>query len=140
MQKSLLEERFEDADRITSSSLRKLAGPDAEKRGYVYFSEVKEIQDIDLVTLDRLWIAYSQGKFGFTVQAGLLRTLGGRYERLWPRIGWKIDGVWTRYPGAFNWSLDAPEGHMPLVNQLRGIRLMDAYLKHPFLILRRTQK
>ena len=34
-------------------------------------------------------------------------------------------------PRAFTWSHEAPEGHMPLVNQLRGVRLMDAYLRHP---------
>ena len=26
--------------------------------------------------------------------------------------------------------MEAPEGHMPLVNQLRGVRLMDALLQH----------
>ena len=54
-----------------------------------------------------------------------------------PRIGWKSDGVWTRYPGAFNWSIEAPEGHMPLINQLRGVRLMDSLLNHPALVARR---
>lgn len=29
------------------------------------------------------------------------------------------DGYWTRYPSSFSWSLEAPEGHMPLINQLR---------------------
>ena len=41
--------------------------------------------------------------------------------------------MWTRYPGSFTWSLEAPEGHLPLVNQLRGVRLMDALLSHPAL-------
>ena len=90
-----------------------------------------------LTAIDRLWTAYSQGRFGFTSQARLLQALGGRYDLLWPRIGWKCDGVWTRYPGAFTWSLEAPEGHMPLVNQLRGVRLMDALLNHPALQQRR---
>ena len=66
-------------------------------------------------------------------------TLDGRYVQLWPRIGWKTDGVWTRYPGAFTWSLDAPEGHMPLINQLRGVRLMDALLSHPDLVSHRAK-
>ena len=136
LQKNLLEQDFEEADRFTNSILRKLAGAGAESRGYVYFSEVGSIPDLDLVTLDRLWIAYSQGKFGFSVQSRLLRALSGRYDRLWPRIGWKIDGVWTRYPSAFTWSMNAPEGHMPLINQLRGVRLMDALLKHRALIPR----
>jgi hypothetical protein len=54
-----------------------------------------------------------------------------RWDRLWPLLGWKNEGVWTRYPTAFTWSLEAPEGHLPLVNQLRGVRVMDALLRHP---------
>ena len=136
LQQALLEERFEEADRLTSAFLRQLAGEQAERRGYVYFSEVLSIRGLDLVTIDRLWIAYSQGRFGFTVQARLLATLNGRYDKLWPRIGWKREGVWTRYPNAFDWSLKAPEGHMPLINQLRGVRLIDALLNHPSLVAR----
>ncbi len=139
LQKFLLEEQFEEADRITSSILRKLAGDSSVERGYVYFSEVEGIDIEDLLTIDSLWLVYSQEKFGFSTQARLLDSLGGSYEKLWPRIGWKTDGVWTRYPSAFTWSLEAPEGHMPLVNQLRGVRLMDAYLNHPFLLSRRKQ-
>ncbi len=135
-QEFLLSEKFEEADRFTSSVLRKLAGEGAEKRGYVYFSEVESIEPVDLTTLDRLWIAYSQGKFGFSVQARLLAGFDGRYELLWPKIGWKNDGVWTRYPSSFIWSLSAPDGHMPLINQLRGVRLMDAVINHPALLAR----
>ena len=54
-----------------------------------------------------------------------------RQELMWPKIGWKKEGLWTRYPGSFCWSLDAPDGHMPLINQLRGVRLMDSILRHP---------
>jgi len=130
LQRYLLNECFEDADRFTSSKLRELAGEEAVKRGYVYFSEVETIPNIDLLTLNKLWIVYSRGKFGFTVQAKILDSVGGRYDKLWPRIGWKKEGIWTRYPKAFNWSIDAPNGHMPLVNQLRGVRLMDSLLNH----------
>ena len=136
LQRALLREHFEEADRLTSCALRQLAGEQAVQRGYVYFSEVAPMQSLDLTSIDRLWVAYSQGRFGFTVQARLLNALGGRYERLWPRIGWKNEGVWTRYPGSFQWAMDAPEGHMPLVNQLRGVRLMDALLQHPGLAIR----
>ena len=130
LQRYLLNESFEEADRFTSSKLRELAGERAVKRGYVYFSEVESIPGIDLATLNKLWIVYSRGKFGFTVQARILDSVGGRYEKLWPRIGWKNDGIWTRYPKSFNWSIEAPNGHMPLVNQLRGVRLMHALINH----------
>jgi hypothetical protein len=136
LQSHLLRQEFEEADRLTSAHLRQLAGPEAERRGYVYFSEVAPIADLDLQSLDRLWLAYSLGRFGFSVQGRLLRLCDNRWEALWPRLGWKREGVWTRYPSAFTWSLEAPEGHMPLVNQLRGVRLMDALLHHPALLER----
>jgi len=133
LQQALARQRFEEADRITSAILRQLAGADAVRRGYVYYSEVPAFPAVDLESLDRLWLVYSQGRFGFTVQLRLLRSLAGRWDQLWPRLGWKQGGVWTRYPGSFTWSLTAPEGHLPLVNQLRGVRLMDALLSHPAL-------
>ena len=131
LQQALARLEFEQADRLTSEILRQLAGPDAVKRGYVYYSEVPAFAAVDLESLDRLWVVYSQGRFGFSVQLRLLNSLGGRWAQLWPRLGWKQGGIWTRYPGSFTWSLQAPEGHLPLVNQLRGVRLMDALLCHP---------
>ena len=136
LQLKLLEQNFEDADRLTSSYLRKLAGKFAENRGYVFFSEVNNMSGTDLQTIDRLWSIYSNGRFGFSIQAKILKSVGKKYELLWPKIGWKKDGYWTRYPNSFCWSLDAPEGHMPLINQLRGVRLMDSILRHPAISLR----
>ena len=131
LQRALVAQQFEEADRLTSEHLRQLAGDAAVKRGYVYYSEVPPIASVDLESIDRLWVVYSQGRFGFSVQIRLLRSLNGRWDQLWPRLGWKQGGVWTRYPSAFTWSLEAPDGHLPLVNQLRGVRLMDALLAHP---------
>ena len=136
LQLQLLEQKFEEADRLTSSYLRKLAGKLAENRGYVFFSEVNNMSGTDLQTLDRLWSIYSNGKFGFSIQAKILKSVEKKYELLWPKIGWKKDGNWTRYPNAFSWSLNAPDGHMPLINQLRGVRLMDSILRHPAISLR----
>ena len=133
LQRALMAQQFEEADRITSSLLRELAGPEAIRRGYVYYSEVPPIASADLDSLDRLWVCYSRGRFGFSVQGKLLRSCNGRWELLWPKLAWKDAGRWTRYPGSFQWSIEAPEGHMPLVNQLRGVRLMDALLNHPAL-------
>ena len=65
LQLMLVEQKFEEADRLTSSYLRKLAGKLAEKRGYVFYSEVKNMSGKDLETIDRLWTIYSTGRFGF---------------------------------------------------------------------------
>jgi len=131
LQLMLVEQNFEEADRLTSSYLRQMAGKLAEKRGYVFYSEVNNMSGKDLQTIDRLWTIYSTGRFGFSIQAKIFKSVGEKYELMWPKIGWKKEGLWTRYPGSFRWSLDAPDGHMPLINQLRGVRLMDSILKHP---------
>jgi hypothetical protein len=136
LQDHLLRQNLEAADRLTSTHLRELAGPEAERRGYVYFSEVAAMPALDLESLDRLWVTYSLGRYGFSVQGQILRRCQGRWEELWQRLGWKNEGTWTRYPGSFTWSLEAPEGHMPLINQLRGVRLMHALLHHPALLAR----
>jgi hypothetical protein len=133
LQRHLLLQEYESADRLTSEALRQLAGSDAVRRGYVYYSEVAAMPAADLEALDRLWLVYSRGRFGFSTQGRLLASCDGQWERLWPKLGWKADGTWTRYPRSFTWSVEAPEGHLPLVNQLRGVRLMDALLQHPAL-------
>lgn len=133
LQRALVLQDFQEADRLTSALLRELAGAEAVRRGYVYYSEVPPIPAADLESLDRLWVCFSRGRFGFSVQGRLLKACNGRWDLLWPRLGWKNGSQWTRYPGSFQWTIEAPEGHMPLVNQLRGVRLMDALLSHPAL-------
>jgi len=52
LQLMLVEQKFEEADRLTSSYLRQLAGKLAEKRGYVFYSEVNNMSGKDLETID----------------------------------------------------------------------------------------
>ncbi|MGF1519932.1 MAG: GUN4 N-terminal ARM-like repeat domain-containing protein [Nodosilinea sp.] len=131
LQRLLIEQDFEEADRLTLAKLCELAGPTAMKRKWVYFTEVEQFPVVDLQTIDRLWLIYSEGKFGFSVQRRLWLSLGQNWDKFWPRIAWKDDNIWTRYPGGFIWDLSAPDGHLPLSNQLRGVRMMSALLTHP---------
>lgn len=131
LQDLLVRQEFEEADRVTLAKLCELAGPTAVKRKWVYFTEVEQFPVVDLHTIDRLWLIYSEGKFGFSVQRRLWLSLGQNWDKFWPRIGWKDDNIWTRYPGGFIWDLSAPDGHLPLSNQLRGVRMMSSLLTHP---------
>ncbi|MBD2109201.1 GUN4 domain-containing protein [Nodosilinea sp. FACHB-13] len=131
LQALLIQQDFEEADRMTLAKLCELAGPTAVKRKWVYFTEVEQFPVEDLRTIDRLWLIYSEGKFGFSVQRRLWLSLGQNWDKFWPRIAWKDDNIWTRYPGGFIWDLSAPDGHLPLSNQLRGVRMMAALLAHP---------
>jgi len=131
IQMLLAKQDFEEADRLTSKKLCEAAGADALARGWLYFTEAKSIPIADLQTLNQLWLVYSEGKFGFSVQRKIWLSLGKGWEKFWLKIGWKKDGSFTRYPHEFIWSLDAPRGHLPLSNQLRGNKTMQAIFSHP---------
>ncbi|RZM79689.1 GUN4 domain-containing protein [Leptolyngbya iicbica] len=131
IQTALIQQDFELADRLTLQKMCELAGENAIKRKWLYFTEVNLFPIIDLQTLDQLWLIYSEGKFGFSKQREIWLGVSKNWEKFWPRIAWKSDNIWTRYPGEFIWSLEAPVGHLPLTNQLRGVRVMDALMNHP---------
>ncbi len=131
LQKLLAEQEFQAADKLTTEKLCELAGTGAIQRKWIYFTEVEQLPQVDLQTIDALWIAHSQGKFGFSIQRELWVGTGKNWDKLWVKIGWKSGNNWTRYPGSFTWSLAAPRGHLPLSNQLRGVRVMSSLLSHP---------
>jgi GUN4-like/ARM-like repeat domain, GUN4-N terminal len=127
----LVDRDWQAADKLTNLKLCELAGPVALQRQWLYFTDMSTLPSLDLQTINRLWWTYSEGLFGFTVQRELWLSVGKNWDKLWPKIGWK-DGInWTRYPGSFTWNLTAPRGHLPLSNQLRGVRSMAALLAHP---------
>jgi hypothetical protein len=128
---ALVQHKFEEADRLTLQKMCELAGPTAVQRKWLYFSEVDQFPVRDLQTIDTLWRVYSEGKFGFSVQREIWISVGQNWEQLWPRIHWKSGNTWTRYPDAFTWNLSAPKGHLPLTNQLRGVRVMASLMNHP---------
>ncbi|HEY9696794.1 MAG TPA: GUN4 N-terminal ARM-like repeat domain-containing protein [Trichocoleus sp.] len=131
LQKLLAQQEFEAADRLTIEKLCELAGSLAIQRKWLYFTEVEKFPSTDLRTIDTLWQVYSEGKFGYSVQRELWLGAGKNWEKLWFQIGWKNGNNWTRYPQEFTWNLTAPRGHLPLSNQLRGVRVIAALLAHP---------
>jgi GUN4-like/ARM-like repeat domain, GUN4-N terminal len=131
LQQLLAHQNFEAADKLTTEKLCELAGADAIKRKWIYFTEVEQLPTIDLHTIDLLWLLHSEGKFGFSVQREMWLGMNKNWDKLWPKIGWKDGNNWTRYPGSFTWNLTAPRGHLPLSNQLRGVRVISSLLSHP---------
>lgn len=131
LQHLLLQQAYQQADRLTLSNLCELAGATAAKRGWLYFTEVENFPTADLQAINRLWQIYSEGKFGFSVQRELWISVDRNWDKLWSKIGWRKGNTWTRYPQEFIWDLSAPRGHLPLSNQLRGVRVIAALLAHP---------
>jgi hypothetical protein len=135
----LLTQDFQAADQFTRDTLIKLAGPGAQKRGFVYWTEVKQLPEADMLTIEKLWVKYSKGKFGYTVQRGVWKspTVQGDFERFCRKIGWNLveNGIERKLrwfgKSEFIYDLEkAPTGHLPLTSALRGTQLLKALLTY----------
>jgi GUN4-like/ARM-like repeat domain, GUN4-N terminal len=131
LQALLVQQAWEEADKLHNLKLCEASGADALTRKWIYFSEVNGLPIADLRTLNALWVAHSEGRFGYSVQREVWLSTGQNWSKFWPKLQWKKENAWTRYPGQFVWDLTAPRGHLPLSNQLRGVQVITALMKHP---------
>jgi hypothetical protein len=131
LQNLLIKQDYQAADSLTREKLCELAGAPAIQRKWVYFTEIEKFPATDLAIIDRLWYIYSEGKFGYSIQRKIWLSLGKDFNKLWEKIAWKKANKWTKYPQEFTWDLTAPPGHLPLSNQLRGVRMISALFSHP---------
>lgn len=63
LEKLLAVQDLQAADRMTIQKMCELAGNDAVKRKWLYFTEVDNFPIADLQTIDNLWVVHSEGKF-----------------------------------------------------------------------------
>ncbi|CAJ1946514.1 unnamed protein product [Cylindrotheca closterium] len=127
-----------EADQFTRDALIVISGAKDKKRDFVYFTDVKNIPNTDLATIERLWNQFSGGKFGYSVQKKKFKQSKEDFEVFCRKIGWTTqDGEVERkkrWFGASEFIYDvkkAPEGHLPLTSALRGTSLIKNILKHP---------
>nr|YP_009244538.1 hypothetical protein Gchil_130 [Agarophyton chilense]AMK96780.1 hypothetical protein Gchil_130 [Agarophyton chilense]ASP44675.1 hypothetical protein [Agarophyton chilense]UAD84290.1 hypothetical protein [Agarophyton chilense] len=131
LQDSLIIHDFEEADKLTQSYLCLLASlSQKSSRDWLYFTDVFSLPCEDLYILDKLWRIYSRDKFGFSIQRKIWLSTNYNWELFWSIIGWHINGIPVRYPREFTWNLNAPDGHLPLFNQLRGVQVISALFNH----------
>lgn len=130
--------KWEEADQITRDGLIEITGEEAVKRKFVYWTEVKTISKVDLATMERLWLKYSDGKFGYSVQRRIWNTQKQNFENFCNKIDWNVedDGVMRkrRWFGQSEFIYDlekAPKGHLPLTSALRGTMLIKEIFQHP---------
>lgn len=102
---------WQEADRQTEQILLEIS--DRTAQGSLTEEEVKYLPGRDLRTLDRLWVQYSNGHFGFSVQNRIWRSLDKNYQEFGDRVGWRSpDQSWLAYAD-LTFNLGAPQGHLP---------------------------
>ena len=141
LQELLIKQNFQEADTLTQQYLCILAGLNTKTnntRKWLYFTDINVIPSEDLLHIDLLWQIYSRGKFGLSIQRQIWMKDGCKWKIFWHNIGWTKNNIPCRYPQEFIWTLDAPQGHLPLFNQLRGKQVLSAIFNHT--VWQRTQK
>jgi len=110
-------ENWKGADEQTTNLMLKVSN--REKDSYIDPASMASYPCEDLLRLDRLWKAYSSGRFGFSVQQSIWRSIGGVsdappkvYEQFGTIVGWRRDNAWRNYE-KFDFTLQAPRGHLP---------------------------
>jgi hypothetical protein len=114
---------FRQADETTRNLMLRAAGRESE--GWFSIEDVSNFSCEDLKMIDQLWLDYSDGKFGFSVQQQIYQSLGGtpgRYDeniylRLGEQVGWRRNNNWLAYTD-LNFGSNSPRGHLP--REFRG--------------------
>lgn len=97
--------QWKAADEETTKLMLKVAK--REQQGFFDYESIENFPCTDLRTIDQLWVKYSNGHFGFSVQKRIwLVEYGGKvdYETeclLGDRLGWRNKSDWN------------PKGHFP---------------------------
>lgn len=113
----LAAKKWQDADKETARVMLKVAG--REKEGWLDRESIEKFPCDDLRTIDQLWLKYSNGDFGLSVQKRIYQSLGGTseydtevWERFGDRVGWRKKNSW-RYYDPLTFSEKTPEACLP---------------------------
>ncbi len=109
---------WQQADRETETVMIKASG--REEDGWLSEEDLAEFPCEDLRIIDQLWIKYSNGHFGFSVQKRIWESIEGTnknedveiWKKFGDKVGWRVNDSWVGYRN-LTFSIDAPEGHLP---------------------------
>ena len=121
-------EKWKEADQETGKVMCQAVG--GRSRSLLRAEDIDNFPCEDLSIIDQLWLNYSTGRFGFSVQREIYNSLGVNreyFDLVWfhfcERVGWCVQskwGIWVcvSYSDLI-WNLKAPRGHLPVVLPLR---------------------
>lgn len=116
--------KWKEADEETAKVMLKVAS--REQEGWLDVKSIDIFPCEDLKIINQLWVHYSKGKFGFSVQKKIYQSLGGTREynseiryQFSETVGWRVNNEWIYYRD-ITFSLEAPPGHLPLYFDGKG--------------------
>lgn len=120
----LKSKRWKTADQETGNCMCEVM--ERQTEGWLRIEDIENFPHQDLHTIDQLWVKYSNGHFGFSVQKKIWQACGSpaKYDKDWEKfgeaVGWKDPkgrfGLlsWYSYEN-LTFALKAPTGHLPIL-------------------------
>ncbi|KAM3108618.1 GUN4 domain-containing protein [Phormidesmis sp. 146-33] len=112
--------KWQEADRETLRVM--CVAMERQTEGWLREKDVQQFPRQDLRTIDQLWVEYSEGKFGFSVQkqiwqeCGKPTTYNGNWEKFGDLVGWRVKKQWITYlEDGVTFNTSTPKGHLPWV-------------------------
>jgi GUN4-like./Protein kinase domain. len=110
---------WKEANKETAKKMCAVAG--RTKEGWLNEKDIDNFPCEDLRTIDQLWVKYSNGRFGFSVQKRIYQSLGGTrsydskiWEAFGDQVGWPVNG-WRSGRDQIKFTRQAPSGHLPWI-------------------------
>lgn len=120
--------QWKEADKETAHRMVEAVG--RKKDDYIRAEELKNFPCTDLWTIDRLWVQYSQGKWGFSVQKRIYVECGAKLDGKYPgneiwygfcrRVGWHKGNSYVNYSDLTFAPSISPAGEFPRAGELGG--------------------
>lgn len=121
----LASQKWLEADKETARLMLQVAN--REEKGWLDTGNIEEFPYEDLHTIDQLWVKYSNGHFGLSVQKCIyesVRETSKNEIEVWETfryiVGWLKKGEKFQYSNV-NFSEKAPEAHLPVVALFVGL-------------------
>ncbi len=109
--------KWKEADQQTANIMLEVAGRTQD--GCLRVEDIDNFPCEDLHTIDQLWVRYSNGRFGFTVQKRIYQSLGGTQnydskilDSFGDQVGWRFAEEWLDWED-LKFNQTAPIGHLP---------------------------
>jgi hypothetical protein len=80
--------KWKEADEETRGIMVKVVG--REGTGWLNEESINKLPCTDLRTVDKLWLEYSDSRFGFSVQKRIYQEVGRDWEKMGDRVGWRV--------------------------------------------------
>ncbi|MBW4632679.1 MAG: GUN4 domain-containing protein [Iphinoe sp. HA4291-MV1] len=105
---------WKEADQETFAVMLKAS--DREEEGWLDDESIDNFPCTDLYTIDQLWVKYSNGRFGFSVQKDILQSVDQDLEKFGDLVGWRQGMFWNKgwlVYRELTFDTNAPQGHLP---------------------------